>query len=600
MQAQPRVAHVATVDLTARFLLFGQLQRFREEGYDVTVITTPGPWTAELEGAGIRHIGWRHATRAWHPLRDLRAAGELDGIFRRERFDLVHTHTPKAGVIGRIVARRADVPYVLNTVHGYFATPDDPPARRIPVREVERLAARSSDLELFQSEEDLRWALRERIVRPAQAVYLGNGTDLRMLDPASVEPGAVDALRQQLGIPRSAVVVGTIGRVVAEKGYRELIGAARIVRSRNPDVRVVAIGDVDAEKTDRLGRSEIEDASGDVIFAGWRTDIPTVLALFDVFVLASWREGMPRSAIEAAAMARPLVVTDIRGCREIVRDGIEGLIVPPRDPAALADAIHRLVVDPARRQDLGAAARARAVDRFDERRVFDRIVEAYGTLLPPPSAATSMAATDRATIRRARSSDARRLARIHRRTLGGAFLPVLGERFLAELYRAAADDPEAVVCIAERNGTTVGFAAGVRSVPRFYRRFLLRHGLRAAIAVVPRALRPDVLRRIVETARYPISTSDLPEAELLSICVEPGSRRNGIGRRLAARVMDGLSELGADEVKVVVDAENAAANRLYGSLGFLAERSIRIHRGTTSTVWVIECRSSSRSRSLSS
>ena len=599
MHTGPRVAHVATVDVTARYLLFGQLQLLRQEGYDVTVITAPGPWTGDLEDAGIRHVVWRNATRAWHPLRDLRSAEELRGIFGRERFDLVHTHTPKAGVIGRIVARHADVPYVLNTVHGYFAAPDDPPARRIPVREAERFAARSSDLELFQSEEDLRWALRERIVRPAQAVYLGNGTDIREFDPSSLDPGAVDTLRRELGIPPSAVVVGTIGRLVAEKGYRELFQAARIVRSRDPNVRFVAVGDFDADKGDHLELREIERASSDVIFAGWRTDVRTALALFDIFVLASWREGMPRSVIEAAATGLPLVVTEIRGCREIVRHGIEGLMVPPRAPAALAEAIHRLVGDPARRRDLGAAARARAVERFDERRVFDTITELYGALLSPPAATVSGTA-DRATIRRARPSDALTLARIHRRTLERAFLPVLGEGFLAELYRAAATDPEAVVFVAERNGAVVGFAAGVRSVPRFYRRFFLRHGLRAAVAASPRAFRPDVLRRIVETVRYPTSASDLPEAELLSIGVEPGARWSGIGGRLAAGVVDGLSELGADEVKVVVDAGNAPAGRLYGSLGFIPESSITLHRGAASTVWVIGCPSSSRSRSRSS
>jgi len=146
----------------------------------------------------------------------------------------------------------------------------------------------------------------------------------------------------------------------------------------------------------------------------------------------------------------------------------------------------------------------------------------------------------------------------------------------------------------------VGFAAGVRSVPRFYRRFLLRHGLPAAVAAAPTALRGDVLRRIVESVRYPISVSDLPEAELLSICVEPGARRSGIGGRLATEVVEGLSDLGADEVKIVVDAANAAANRLYGFLGFVPERSITVHRGTTSRVWAIRCHSSSRSGSASS
>ena len=126
----------------------------------------------------------------------------------------------------------------------------------------------------------------------------------------------------------------------------------------------------DPSKADSLrSRGAATLAGVDVIFTGWRDDVRDLLALMDVFVLASWREGMPRSAIEAAAMGKPLVLTDIRGCREVVRPGVEGLLVPPRSPAALSDAIILLLRDRALRQRMGEAARRRAVERFDERRV---------------------------------------------------------------------------------------------------------------------------------------------------------------------------------------------------------------------------------------
>jgi glycosyltransferase involved in cell wall biosynthesis len=128
-----RVAHVATVDLTVRFLLLSQLRRLRDEGYDVTAISAPGPWVGEIEAEGIRFVPWTSATRAWDPRADARAFAELLRTFRRERFDVVHTHSPKPGVLGRIAARAAGVPCVVNTVHGYWATPEDRPARRVPV-----------------------------------------------------------------------------------------------------------------------------------------------------------------------------------------------------------------------------------------------------------------------------------------------------------------------------------------------------------------------------------------------------------------------------------------------------------------------------------
>jgi lipopolysaccharide/colanic/teichoic acid biosynthesis glycosyltransferase len=375
-----RVAHVTTVDMTQRFLLLAQLRRLRHEGFDVTAISAPGPWVADLEAEGIRHIAWRHATRAWNVRSDVLAFAELLAIFRRERFDIVHTHNPKPGILGRIAARLAGTPFVLNTVHGFYATPDDVLVKRSVVLALEALAASFSDLELFQSEEDLRWARRRRVVRRDKSELLGNGVDLSRFDPAVAPSGAAE-LRRELGLPDDTPVVGAVGRLVAEKGYRELFAAARAVRADMPDVRFVVLGDPDLEKADAITRDEIEAASHDVAFLGWRTDVRDVMALMDVFVLPSWREGVPRSAIEAAALGKGLVLTDIRGCREVARDGIEGLLIPPRRPDALAAAITRLLRDAGLRERLGRAARARMVERFDERRVVETIVARYHEFL---------------------------------------------------------------------------------------------------------------------------------------------------------------------------------------------------------------------------
>lgn len=375
-----RVAHVATVDSTLRFLLLGQLSRLRDEGFDVTGISAWGPWVGDLERAGVRFIEWPHVTRAWAPRADARAFAELLRILRRERFDIVHTHTPKPGVLGRIAARMAGAPVVVNTVHGFYATKSDRFLRRLAVLGVEGVAARFSHLELFQSEEDLDWSRRRRVAR-RHAVLLGNGTDLAHFDPEAVSAARLGALRDELGIPRDALVVGTVARLVAEKGYRELFAAARIVRREIPGVRFLVVGADEGEAMSRLSDEEIDRARADVTFAGWRLEIPELIALCDIFTLPSWREGLPRSAIEAAAMGKPLVLTDIRGCREVVRDGIEGLLVPPRDAARLADALLRLLRDGPARERMGRAALARARDRFDERAVADRVVEQYRRLL---------------------------------------------------------------------------------------------------------------------------------------------------------------------------------------------------------------------------
>jgi glycosyltransferase involved in cell wall biosynthesis/ribosomal protein S18 acetylase RimI-like enzyme len=587
-----RIAHVTTVDLTARFLLLGQLRRLRDEGFEVTSVSAPGPWTAELEAEGIRHVPWPHATRSWSVRSDIRAFRELVGIFRRERFDLVHTHNPKPGVLGRIAARTAGIRAVINTVHGLYTTPDDPPAKRMAVLGLERLAAQFSDLELYQSEEDLAWARRTGLVRGSKGVLLGNGTDLGHFDPAAVPADRALDLRRDLGIPEGTRVVGTVGRLVAEKGYRELFAAARQVRSAMPETRFLVVGSADAAKADAITQAEMGQARRDVTFVGWRQDVRDLYALMDVFVLPSWREGLPRSAIEAAAMARPMVLTDIRGCREVVRHGVEGLLVPPRSPARLAVAIRSLLEDPQARVRMGAAARRRAEERFDERRVLEAVVEATRSVLAQagryPSVPFATPSARSTVVRPARRKDARAMARLHRESLPDSFLSTLGDGFLRRLYRALSGDPRAVTLVAERDSMVVGFAAGTRSVSGSYRRFLLRDGVGGFIAAAPRLVRPSVLRRVLETARYPRRAGQLPDSELLAIAVEDAWRSTGVGRALADGVLDELTRLGAPAVKVVVHVENEDAVRFYQRLGFRPAARIAIHNGEVSNVLVIE------------
>lgn len=378
----PTVAHVTTVDVTLRFLLFNQMKAAQQAGFQVAAVSRPGPWTAELEREGIRHFPIAALGRRWDPLGDLRALAALTALFRRERFDLVHTHAPKTGVLGRIAARLAGTPGIVNTVHGLYGTEPGRPARRWFYLTLERLAASGSGFELCQSREDLDLLRQLRILQPARSAYLGNGVDLRRFDPAAIPDAALGALRRALDLPPGAVVVGTVGRLVLEKGLAEFLAAAGSVLRARRQVRVIVAGPPDDSKADALPAALIHRAeAAGVRFLGLRTDMPALYRLIDVFVLASHREGFPRSAIEAAAMGRPLILTDIRGCREVVTPEREGMLVPVRDPDVLAAAITRLVDDASLRARFGAAARRRALAEFDEARIIARVLDTYRLVL---------------------------------------------------------------------------------------------------------------------------------------------------------------------------------------------------------------------------
>src|SRR5262245_27158229 len=209
------VAHLTTVDLSLRFLLMAQLRGARDVGYDVVGISAPGPWVAELEAEGIRHIPLRSSTRAADPLADARAARELWGVLRRERPTVLHTHNPKPGLYGRVLGRLARVPVVVNTVHGLYATDDDPWAKRATVYGLEAFASRFSDAELVQNPEDL--ALLRRLHLAGHTRLLGNGVDLRRFDPSRWSSADRARRRSELRVDDDSIVVGIVARLVAEK-----------------------------------------------------------------------------------------------------------------------------------------------------------------------------------------------------------------------------------------------------------------------------------------------------------------------------------------------------------------------------------------------
>lgn len=377
---RPMVVHLTTVDMSLAFLLLPQLIAFRDAGYDVIGVSAPGPHAATLEEHGIRHVPLARSTRAADVRADLAAAWEFFTICRRLRPDIVHTHNPKPGVYGRIVARLARVPHVVNTVHGLYAQPGDPLPRRAAVYALERFAATFSDVELLQNEEDLPVLRRLRI--PERKLHLlGNGVDLTRFDPVRHAPARAE-VRKELGVAGDEVVVGLVGRLVAEKGYREVFVAAKQVRSRHPRARFVVAGPVEPDKTDAISHTELTAAEAEgTTFLGMRGDVERLYAGMDAYVLASWREGFPRSAMEAAAMGLPIVATDIRGCRQVVEPGMSGELVPPRDSLALAAAIEGLVGDEDRRRRMGDAARAKALAEFDDRQQIEVTLGVYERLL---------------------------------------------------------------------------------------------------------------------------------------------------------------------------------------------------------------------------
>jgi glycosyltransferase involved in cell wall biosynthesis len=379
---QIKVVHISTVDMSLRYMLLNQMLSIQEAGYDVSGISAPGPEIEAVKAAGIRYFP-APLSRSLSPVADLRALWELYQILRRERFTIVHTHTPKAGLLGQLAARMAGVPIVVNTIHGFYFHDNMAPFWRRFYITMEKIAARCSDLILSQNREDIETAIRERICRPEKIQYLGNGFDIQRFEQTCVDETVLAAKRRELGLPAGVPVVGFVGRLVAEKGILELLKAARLILQRLPATKFLIVGPIDYDKPDALTPAIADEYGlGDAcIFTGRRHDMPELYALMDVLVLPSHREGFPRTPMEASLMGIPSVVTDVRGCREAVQHGQNGLLVPLGDVPKLAESILMVLTDRELAKRLGENGRRIAYERFDERKVFQKVQDEYARLL---------------------------------------------------------------------------------------------------------------------------------------------------------------------------------------------------------------------------
>ena len=380
-----KVVHISNFDVSLNIHLKNYACYLRDQRYDVKVVCNPGKTlkgdTVTDYGIPVKAIRF---TNRYTPLRDLRTFWQLYRYFRQERFDIVHTHTAKPGLLGRVAARLAGVPIVIHSVHGFHIWPTMSSFEIKFMIWIERIASRFCDSIMSQNREDMRYAIDHKICAPDKMHFLGNGIDISRFHPTQVSQSDIAAKRQEVGLAPDEPVVGMIGRLIRLKGYHEYIEAARILKQRGEHVRFLAIGVSQKENAGALSPQELIthlDVEDKVIFLGVRQDIPALLATMDAVVLASYAEGVPRILMEAAAMGRPSIGTDVRGTREVIVDGETGLMVPVHDAEALANAISHLVSHKDEAESFGVAARKRAENHFDERFFFWRTDAEYRRLL---------------------------------------------------------------------------------------------------------------------------------------------------------------------------------------------------------------------------
>ncbi|MGE0734569.1 MAG: glycosyltransferase family 4 protein [Alphaproteobacteria bacterium] len=377
-----KICQLCAVDFTLYHFLLPLMDGMRAAGHEVIGVCADGPLLEQVRERGFR-VEPVAIARSLNLARHFRAYRDLVRLFKRERFDIVHVHTPVAALIGRAAAWRAGVKHIAYTAHGFYFHERMAWWKRAIVVALEWFGGRVTDTLFTQSEEDAAAARRLRLGPKRRIWAIGNGVDADAFQPPRDQAERA-AIRAEFATPAERVVIAMVGRLVAEKGYPELFAAMRQV-----DAELWVIGERLASDHASSIDAAIRQAESDPVLRGrirllgYRGDVARLLRGADIYALPSHREGMPRSIIEAMMTGLPVVATDIRGSREEVVPEATGLLVPVGDAAALTASLNRLVGDAGLRARYGAAGRARALELYDERKVIARQLDWLGLASRP-------------------------------------------------------------------------------------------------------------------------------------------------------------------------------------------------------------------------
>jgi lipopolysaccharide/colanic/teichoic acid biosynthesis glycosyltransferase/glycosyltransferase involved in cell wall biosynthesis len=440
-----KVLQVAATDVMIKKILMPFIDRLVSEGYQVQIACSEGIYTPGLreQGYAVHNIGIQ---RRINPVSNLGSLWRLYRFMKRERFDIVHVHTPVAAALGRVAARAAGVPVIIYTAHGFYFHDNMSRWVRRSVIRVEKLLGHITHMIFTVSHEDAVTAVKEGICPEERVKFISNGINIERF--GAEYKGA----RTDLGLSPGDKVVGFVGRIVKEKGILELIEAMRRVIRAIPEARLLIVGDTLDSDRDKKTKQVIsgmlaqDDLASHVIFTGLIDDVPRAMAAVDVFVLPSHREGMPYTIIEAMAAGKPVVATNIRGCREEVVPGSTGLLVPVNDPAALAEAIISIISRPELARQMGEAGRRRARELFDERQALDVLMKAYREII-------DLRLAGRAAARKPRQKKLQLLLkRAADIIISSLSLGVLGVPFAVISVLIKIDSPGPVFFLQERTG----------------------------------------------------------------------------------------------------------------------------------------------------
>jgi glycosyltransferase involved in cell wall biosynthesis len=379
-----KLIRITTVPQSLKGLLQGQL-RFMIDFFEVIGISSPGERLEEVKTQERVKVIPVTMSRQITPFKDLKALWQLYSIFKKEKPQIVHTHTPKAGTLGMFAAKLAGVPIRLHTVAGLPLMEARGNKRKL-LDAVEKLTYRCSTKVFPNSKGLYDFILKQKYTKPVKLKVLAqgssNGIDTTHFNPSNVSDETKQDLKQDLYIQSKDFVYVFIGRLVKDKGITELVSAFKNLNIDKPNTKLVLVGSYEAD-LDPLYPETIEEINinNNIITVGYQSDVRPYLAISDVLVFPSYREGFPNVVMQAGAMGLPSIVTDINGCNEIIQQGVNGLIIPAKNVERLQDAMSQILENAVVRLTLHNNARSLICERYERSKVWNAILMEYNVLI---------------------------------------------------------------------------------------------------------------------------------------------------------------------------------------------------------------------------
>lgn len=369
-----KIAYVSTVDMTLHFFFTEQMLYLDKLGYNVWAVASEGKYAKELKEKGINFYPVE-MKRGLSPFFDLKALFKLYLFFKKERFDVVHTHTPKANLLGRIAAKAAGIKKILATIHGFYFYNMSGIKRWLYVF-LNRLGGLCSDKVLIINDYDLKIAGTEGIIRKDKIVYLkgGVGVDVNKYTIPTLEERK--QARGKYGLSLEEKILGFIGRVEKEKGIDDILSAAKLLKGSTDGIKYMIIGDGPYlhEYKEKVSKAELKDS---FVFTGFIDSTKELFSLFDIFVFPSRREGLPVVVMEAMAAGVPVVASKVRGCVDIIENNADGFLVEQGDIDGLVSAVNKLIKSPELLKRFSDSGRMKVERYFDRNKIIQDVELLY-------------------------------------------------------------------------------------------------------------------------------------------------------------------------------------------------------------------------------